>query len=244
MPLKTFIDKTPFPPKFIRRVFDDVANEGLSITEVALATGLPKTTITNWVRFSGLKRGEPMSESELDSWSVKTSHRGIARMDLDPDELERRMSEKPYRRLSARQQDYADNGYMDMKGIPSAVEEVTAATAFTGILASVDRQITLLERSSEGAENLQQLTSYLTAAIGLKQLRELYLTPPPIMNWKDAKIVVDVTRDALDMNRKQVAERKAPLGVNVNILGISPNKVTVTKEVEIDVDSINEELRD
>ena len=114
-----------------------------------------------------------------------------------------------------------------------------SAVAFAGVLACVERQLNYLEQTAERAETIQDVAAALTAGIGLKQLKEIYTDPPRIDNWKDVKIINDMVRDSLGMNRKET-DAPTSRAVDAKILGFHPNKVKQAKTITLDTESLEE----
>ena len=115
-----------------------------------------------------------------------------------------------------------------------------SAVAFAGVLACVERQLDFLETQAEKSETIQDVAAALTAGIGLKQLKEIYTDPPRIDNWKDVKIINDMVRDSLGMNRKET-EGPQSRAVDAKILGFHPKQVKQAKiAVTLDTESLEE----
>jgi hypothetical protein len=232
----------PFPPEFVRRVLDDVANHGAKPKQVADLTDTSAITIGQWLQKGGIRLNVKVSQEEIDLALRKVSTFGIEKRKkegiYDPDHA----TLCEYRELSELQQEYVEMGFsaMDSRPDPRTPEEMAA---FAGVLSVVDRQLEMLDTMSHTAESIQEVTATLSAAISLKQLRNIFIDPPRVKDWKDAKIVVDMAREALDMNRKvkEVAVQQRA-GVDVNILEFDPRKPRAKKTVTLDAEVMHKEL--
>lgn len=234
--------KAPFPPEFVRRVLDDVANHGAKPKQVSDLTDVEATTIGKWLQVGGIRLNVKASEADLDAALKVISTNGIETCKKKGNYNPNMATHCDYRELTESQIEYVELGFnaMDKRPDPRTPEEMAA---FAGVVAVVDRQLEMLDTMSHTAESIQEVTSMLSAAISLKQLRGIFLDPPRVKDWKDAKIVVDMAREALDMNRK-VKESSAQqrVGVDVNILSFNPNAPKVAKTVTLDAEVMNKEL--
>lgn len=230
-------DRRPYPPELLRRVISDVANEGIAYSKIGDLIGVIASTVRNWVDRGQVKKGLPMTEEEIDT-AVKTCLTWGRKAFSEITDKEYR--DKGFRSLTAKQKEYVEKGFLltDMAA-PKNTKE--SAVAFAGVLACVERQLNYLEQQAESAETIQDVAAALTAGIGLKQLKDIYTNPPRIDNWKDVKIINDMVRDSLGMNRKETGGTKRS-GVDAKILGFHPNQAKPAKSVTLDVETLNEEV--
>lgn len=232
----------PFPPELVRRVLDDVANCGVSPKDIFSLIDLSKDTIGNWLQLGGIRKGVKATDAELDA-AVKTiSTAGIDRRKetglYDP----KLIVKCEYRDLTGPQREYVEVGFLAMDETPDTRTPQEMA-AFAGVLSVVDRQLEMLDTMSHTAESIQEVTASLSAAIALKQLRDIFLDPPRVKDWKDVKVVVDMAREALDMNRKvKESAVQSRTSVDVNILSFNPNAAKAKKTVTLDAEVMGKEL--
>lgn len=236
------IRRAPFPPEFIRRVLDDVANHGAKPQELADLTDVSKNTIAKWLQIGGIRLNVKATEADLDASAKTISTFGIDERKTKGTYDPNLRAQCDYRELSELQQQYVEMGFkaMDSRPDPRTPEEMAS---FAGVLSVVDRQLEMLDTMSHTAESIQEVTATLSAAIALKQLRNIFIDPPRVKDWKDAKIVVDMAREALDMNRKvkEVAVQSRNT-VDVNILEFDPRKPRSQKTVTLDAEVMNKDL--
>ena len=231
----------PYPPVFIRRVLDDVANHNVVVSDIADLCVMPVSGMNEWFRYTRVRRGSPLTDEQLDACVRKCLTRGQAEMEEKGlvDVMKRPPND--FRELTKIQKDYAENGYNATKPIRNQLGE-REMIAFAGVLSCVDRQIKALEMQSQASESIEEVTRHLIAGMGLKQLREIYLNPPPITSWKDVSGIVAMTREALDMNKKSEGPVQR-VGVDINVLGVKPINAKPTPP-PIDATIVDEKLED
>lgn len=234
--------QTPYPPALIRRALDDMANEGIPSADIGRLIDVKIATIVSWANVGGIKVGLPATDEKLDAAVDACVNSRRNKLMASGEGLPDTPMSTRFRDLTAVQDEYVVCGFLDTRAAPRVHTDEENA-AFAGIITCVDRQIAHLEASSKNSENLQEITVAITAALGLKQLKEAYLNPPRVDSWRDVKLLVDMTRDALDMNRKQVNDKGGSRGVNVTILGMSPNNVKLVKPVELDAEILESEIK-
>lgn len=236
MPAKKSSGK-PYPPELIKAVLDAVANEGVNHQDLADLLRINHGTMRDWLNQTGTKPRRSMTDEELDA-AVKTClTKGIREMG---GEVKSKFTTQDYRDLTDTQITFIDMGY-DLTPPPAKEHTSEEIAAFGGVLSCVERQLKFLEQTAGKAETIQEVTATLSAAIALKQLKQIFSDPPPIDNWRDVKLITDMAREALGMNLK-AKEGVARVGVDVNILGFNPSqKVEVKKgrTVDLDKDAVN-----
>jgi len=231
-------DRRPYPPELLRRVIADIANEGITSTKIADLIGVIPITLKNWTTRAKVKKGCPMTDEQIEEAVIICLTHG--RKDFEKiTDLE--YKDKGFRSLTAKQKEYVEKGF-HLTDISSPTNTAESAVAFAGVLACVERQLNYLEQQAERSETIQDVAAALTAGIGLKQLKDIYTNPPRIDNWKDVKIINDMVRDSLGMNRKENKEPPKHGGVDAKILGFHPNQVKSAKGVTLDVETFNEEI--
>jgi hypothetical protein len=87
-------------------------------------------------------------------------------------------------------------------------------------------------------DNHEDAIKMVSSAIGLKQLLEVLEAPPMAMNWNDVSRIINIIREANDLNKVQQMEKKdkipdAPTQVSVTILSQRPPKKAKTIDAEI-----------
>ena len=231
----------PYPPAFIRRVLCDVANKGISLRDIADLCVMPASGMQEWLTYTRVRRGSPLTEQELDDCVRKCLTRGQAEMAEKGlvDVMKRPPND--FRDLTAIQTEYVEKGFTATKPIKNQMGD-REMIAFAGVLSCVDRQIKALEMQSQASESIEEVTRHLIAGLGLKQLREIYLNPPPITSWKDVSGIVSMTREALDMNKKSEGAPQR-IGVDINVLGVKPSNAKQSAP-PIDATIIEEKLED
>jgi hypothetical protein len=231
-------DTKPYPPELLRRVLSDIANEGIDSPKIADLIGLVPVTIRNWTTRAKVKRGVRMTDEQIEEAVQICLTSGRKRFD----ELGTKAGylDSGFRTLTTKQEEYIEKGFHATDAAPPAHTKGDAV-AFAGVLACVERQLNYLEQTAGSSETIQDVTSALVAAIGLKQLKAIYTDPPKVDNWKDIKTITDMTREALDMNRKK-DEAVRSNRVDAKILGFHPNQTKAAKGVTLDVDTLNEEV--
>lgn len=232
----------PYPPAFIRRVLDDVANHGVKPKEIADLVGIRAPNIARWLQLGRIRLDVKAREEDLDSALREITTSGIEKRKAqglyDP-ELQVNCA---YRDLTEQQHKYVELGFHGVDALPDPRTPGEMA-AFAGVLSVVDRQLDMLDTLSHTAESIQEVTATLSAAIALKQLRSVFIDPPRITSWKDVKLTVDMAREALDMNMKikEVASQQRT-NVDVRILEFDPRKPPSRKTVTLDVEVMDKEL--
>lgn len=229
-------DSKPYPPELIRRVLSDIANEGCVPEKIADLIGIIPVTIRNWATRAKVKRSSPMTEEQLTEAVIICGSAGRKRFaELG---TQKEYVDRGFRQLTAKQQEYIEKGFHTTDVAPPANTKEDAA-AFAGVLSCVERQLAYLEQAAGSAETIQDVTAALVAGIGLKQLKAIYTDPPRIDNWKDVKTITDMTREALDMNRKK-EETPRSRAVDAKILGFHPGQPKQAKGVTLDADTLKE----
>jgi hypothetical protein len=232
-------DSKPFPPEFIRRVLSDCANEGVAPDKIADLTGAIPNTVKAWASRGKVKRGCKMNDAELDE-AVKMCLTAGRKRFTEELQTGKEYKDSGYRQLTSKQQEYVEKGFHLTDAAPPA-NTPGDAVAFAGVLACVERQLNYLEQTAGSSETIQDVTAALVAGIGLKQLKAIYIDPPRIDNWKDVKTITDMTREALDMNRKQ-NDAPSKTRVDTKILGFHPSQAKPAKGVTLDVEALNEQV--
>jgi hypothetical protein len=230
-----------YPTEFIRRVIDDIANQGVEPKLISALTKVQISTVRAWQRLGQIRKGQKISEKEMETalWRCQNSAklmaeaRGLPAPDVGRSE---------FRTLTKAQAEYVQFGAQEMKPPQTELSE-RELMAFGGVTAAVDRQLKMLAAASNGCESPEELARSLVAAIGLKQLREVFTNPPPIGSWKDAIGVADMTFKALGITNKETGGTR--VGVDVNILSHRPAKVRENPPKKtIDVQIEDQELED
>ena len=230
-----------YPAEFIHRVIDDIANQGVEPKLISALTKVPISTINDWRRLGQIRKGQKISEKEMETalWRCQNSARLRAEARGLPAPV---VDRSEFRKLTAAQGEYVEFGAEEMKPPQTELSE-RELMAFGGVTAAVDRQLKMLAAASNGCESPEELARSLVAAIGLKQLREVFTNPPQIGSWKDAIGVADMTFKALGITNKETGG--ARVGVDVNILSHRPAKVRETPPKKtIDVQIEDQELED
>ncbi len=234
----------PYPPELIRAILDAVANEDVPVLNLAELLKVDKDTINNWMSAGAIRPRRKVSEEQLDAAVDAALNHLVNSAAAKGITLTPKFTQKDYRELTDVQLTFIEVGYELTNPAPKAhtSEEVAA---FGGILSCIERQVKYLEQTSQKAETIQEVTAAMTAAITLKQLKDVFTNPPMIDNWRDVKLIVDMTREALGMNIK-VKEGQQRVGVDISILGYNPNKAPEVKTksknvrtIDLDADSAN-----
>lgn len=238
-----------YPPEIIKAVLDAVANEGIGIPDLSELLKIKPATITAWVSVGGVKSRRTMTDAELDESVNNCLNVGKnAVRDKSGGEINTRLNTpKSYRELTDVQLTFIDVGYELTTPAPKSHSPEELA-AFGGVLACVDRQLKYIEQTAQKAETIQEVTASLSAAIALKQLKEAFTDPPMLDNWRDIKLVIDIAREALNMNLK-VKEGVQRLGVDVNVLGFNPAKMVEAnakpkkaRTIDLDKEAVNMQI--
>lgn len=245
MPVKSHTK--PYAPELIKAILDAVANEDVPPVNLAELLKVEKKTITAWMKRGAVRPRRRMTDEQLDA-AVNASQMGVVN---DAEKTGKSIAPKfikiDYRELTDVQLTFIEVGYELTSPAPKmhSSEEVAA---FGGVLSCIERQVKYLEQTSQKAETIQEVTAAMTAAITLKQLKDVFTNPPMIDNWRDVKLIVDMTREALGMNLK-VKETQVRAGVDINILGYNPNKTAEVKTksknvrtIDLDADSANMQI--
>ena len=233
----------PYPPEFIRRVFDDVANHGVKPGSIADLTGVASATIAQWLAQGDVRLRVPASDEYIEAALQKATTYAMRERKETGNYTENMGTHCNYRPLNGVQRDYVANGFAGTDA-PKDVSSPQEMAAFAGVLAVVDRQLEMLDLTSRTAETIQEVTTALTAAISLKQLRAPFIDPPQVKDWREVKIMVDIAREALDMNRKlKESNVQSRNSVDVNILSYDP-RTTVKKTVTLNAEVLDTPLED
>tara|TARA_R110002074_G_scaffold67855_3_gene159498 strand:+ start:1075 stop:1788 length:714 start_codon:yes stop_codon:yes gene_type:complete len=229
-------DRRPYPPELLRRVISDIANEGISYSKISDLIAVLPATVSQWMNRGAVKKGLPMTEEQIEASITACLTAGRKTFAKITDKGYR---DKGFRSLTTKQKEYVEKGFrLTDAAVPKNTPE--SAVAFAGVLACVERQLDFLETQAEKSETIQDVAAALTAGIGLKQLKEIYTDPPRIDNWKDVKIINDMVRDSLGMNRKEPEGLKSR-AVDAKILGFHPKQVKQAKiAVTLDTESLEE----
>jgi hypothetical protein len=227
-------DRRPYPPELLRRVISDIANEGIDGSKIGDLIGLLPSNVKNWMSRGKVKKGCPLTEEQIEEAVNVCLTWGRKEFSKITDKEYR---DKGFRSLTAKQKEYVGKGF-HLTDVAAPKNTRESAVAFAGVLACVERQLQYLEQTAEKSETIQDVAAALTAGIGLKQLKEIYTDPPRIDNWKDVKIISDMVRDSLGMNRKEAAP--ASRGVDAKLLAFHPNQAKRAKGVTLDVETLNE----
>lgn len=237
----------PYPPELIRAILDAIANEDVPMLNLAELLKVDTFTIKNWMGAGDVRPRRRMTKEELDKATTASQNRLKNESAAKGVVLNPKFVKTDYRDLTDVQITFIDLGYELTSPAPKAhtSEEVAA---FGGILSCIERQVKYLEQTSQKAETIQEVTAAMTAAITLKQLKDVFTNPPMIENWRDVKLIVDMTREALGMNIK-VKEGQARVGVDIGILGYNPNKTAEVKTksknvrtIDLDADAVNTQI--
>lgn len=195
-----------------------------------------------WLQYSGVRVGARQTEDQLTVAVQKATTGMMDSMKAKGLFKEGFVYKGNVRDLTQLEQEYLKLGFNEMDSAKPRNSPQELA-AFAGVLSVVDLQLEHLELAAHKSESVQEVTAALSAAIALKQMKEIFQNPPAVKDWKEAKIVIDLARDALDMNRKvKEVHVNTRVSIDEDILRFTPGKQKSKQSVTLDADIANQEI--
>lgn len=224
-------DARPYHPTLIRKVFEDLTERDVAIADIGHLLGITPRTISYWMTTAKLRRGRKTTPEQLDKAVLVAQTYGEDRKLASNKE----MYVPEFRPLTAVHKEYIEKGFYETEGKKEVDPEM--AVAFGGVVACVDRQISLLEHTADQSDTPQEVSKALVAAIALKQLREVFVDPPTVNSWNDVEKIVNMLRNAMDITNNS---GQKTIGVDVNILSFNPaEKTKKSRGKVIDAETMN-----